>query len=128
MTAAGWWRTFPVDLREPDYDSLSPDERAALDEWRAGQIPGEIELVNRFIRDVRQHGRWARASRASGYYTAEDLDALFEEYLALLSKYGHTAQDAPPGARPVQLRMFYLPAEPPTDTAPDQAGDRGVSP
>ena len=58
-----WWRTFPVDLREPDYDSLSDDERAALDEWRAGQIPGELELVNRFIRDVRQHGRWARASR-----------------------------------------------------------------
>ena len=56
-----WWRTFPVDLREPDYDSLSDDERAALDEWRAGQIPGELELVNRFIRDVRQHGRWARA-------------------------------------------------------------------
>jgi DNA-binding transcriptional ArsR family regulator len=123
-----WWRTFPVDLREPDYDSLSPDERAALDEWRAGQIPGEIELVNRFIRDVRQHGRWARASRASGYYTVEDLDALFEEYLALLSKYGHTAQDAPPGARPMQLRMFYLPDEPPTDAARDQAGDPGVPP
>jgi DNA-binding transcriptional ArsR family regulator len=116
-----WWRTFPVDLREPDYDSLSPDERAALDEWRAGQIPGELELVNRFIRDVRQHGRWAKASRASGYYTVEDLDALFEEYLALLNKYGHTGQDAPPGARPMQLRMFYLPDGPATGAAPDQA-------
>ena len=58
-----WWRTFPVDMREPDYDSLGPQERAALDEWRAAQIPGELELVNRFIRDVRQHGKWARASR-----------------------------------------------------------------
>jgi DNA-binding transcriptional ArsR family regulator len=107
-----WWRTFPVDHREPDYDSLSDQERAALDEWRAAQLPGELALVNRFIRDVRRHGTWARASRANGYFTAEDLEALHGEYVALLSKYGHTAQDAPPGARPMQLRMFYLPDEP----------------
>jgi DNA-binding transcriptional ArsR family regulator len=104
-----WWRTFPVDMREPDYGNLSPEERAALDEWRADQIPGELALVNRFIRDVRQHGTWARASRADGYYTAGDLEALHDEYVALLSKYGHTAQDAPPGARLMQLRMFYIP-------------------
>src|SRR5260370_40821865 len=71
-----WWRTFPTDHREPDYDSLSPEDRAALDEWRAQQIPGELALVNRFLRDVRQRGRWAKASRASGYYTVEDLEAL----------------------------------------------------
>jgi DNA-binding transcriptional ArsR family regulator len=107
-----WWRTFPTDHREPDYDSLSAEERAVLDEWRAAQIPGELALVNRFIRDVRRHGKWARASRADGYFTAEDLEALHDEYVALLSKYGHTAQDAPPGARPMQLRMFYIPDEP----------------
>jgi DNA-binding transcriptional ArsR family regulator len=109
-----WWRAIPADLREPDYDSLSPQERAALDEWRAGQIPGELELVNRFIRDVRKHGKWAKAYRAGGYYTTADLEALFEEYGALISKYGHTAQDAPPGAKPMQLRMFYIPDEPGT--------------
>lgn len=107
-----WWRTFPTDLREPDYDSLSPDDRAALDEWRATQIPGELDLVNRFIRDVRKHGAWARSSRANGYYTTEDLDAFFNDYMALLRKHGHTAEDAPLGARLIQLRMFYLPDEP----------------
>src|SRR5581483_12483923 len=25
-----WWRTFSVDMREPDYASLSPPEQAAL--------------------------------------------------------------------------------------------------
>ncbi len=109
-----WWRTFPVDLREPDYDGLSAADRAALDEWRAGQIPGELELVNRFIRDVRQYGgHWASSSRASGYYTPAALDALHDEYVALLSKYGHTREDAPPDARLVHLRMFYLPDDPP---------------
>lgn len=107
-----WWRTIAVDLREPDYDSLGPAERAALDEWRAGQIPGELALVNWFARDVRKHGGWAKASRASGYYTAEDLDAFFDEYSELLAKYGHGRHDASPGARLMQLRMFYLPDEP----------------
>lgn len=107
-----WWRVIPTDLREPDYDSLSPAERAALDEWRAGQIPGELALVNRFIRDVRKHGKWARASRAGGYFTEAELDALFDDYVELVDKYGHSAQDAPPGARPMQLRMFYIPDEP----------------
>lgn len=106
-----WWRTFPVDMREPDYDSLSPEERAALDEWRAGQIPDEVALFNRFVRDFRKHGKWAKASRAHGYYAVEDLEALFDEYVALLNKYGHAAQDAPPGAQPMQLRMFYIPDE-----------------
>jgi len=107
-----WWRIIPVDHREPDYDSLSPQDKAALDEWRAGQIPGEVALVNRFIADVRKHGGWAKASRASGYYTREDLEAILDEYTALLNKYGHRAQDAPPGARLMQLRMFYIPDEP----------------
>jgi DNA-binding transcriptional ArsR family regulator len=107
-----WWRTFPVDMREPDYDTLGPQERAALDEWRAQQIPGELALVNRFIRDVRKHGKWAKASRADGYFTVEGLESLFDDYMALLSKHGHTEQDAPPGARLMQLRMFYLPDEP----------------
>jgi len=106
-----WWRSVPVDHREPDYGSLSAEDRAALDQWRAGQIPGELELVNRFIRDARRHGRWAKASRANAYFTAGDLAALHDDYVALLHRYGHTAEDAPPGARPMQLRMFYIPDE-----------------
>src|ERR1700729_431922 len=37
-----WWRTGPVDHREPDYESLSPEDRGALDERRAGQRPREL--------------------------------------------------------------------------------------
>ena len=90
----------------------STEDRAALDEWRAQQIPGNLALVNRFVRDMRKHGGWAKASRASGYYTAEDLDAFFGEYSALLAKYGHSAHDASSEARLMQLRMFYIPDEP----------------
>jgi DNA-binding transcriptional ArsR family regulator len=107
-----WWRTFPADMSEPDYGSLSTEDRAAVDDWRAGQIMGELALVNRFIRDRRQHRKWAKSFRADGYYTADGLKALYREYIALLGKYRYTAQDAPPGARLMQLRMFYLPDEP----------------
>ena len=58
------------------------------------------------------HGGRARASRADGYYTEAGLDAFMNEYVALLNKYGHTAENAPPGARLMQLRMFYIPDEP----------------
>ena len=40
--------------------------------------------LTQFVRDVRKHGGWAKASRASSYYTAEDLDAFFDEYSELL--------------------------------------------
>ena len=56
--------------------------------------------------------------RADGYYTADDLEALHDDYVALLHKYGHMAQDALPGARPMQLRMFYIPDEPPRREPP----------
>ena len=114
-----WWRVPPVDLREPDYDTLSAADQAALDEWRGGQIPGEVALVNRFISEFRRHGGWAKASRASGYYTRDDLEAFMDDYSALLNKYGHSAREAPPGARLMQLRMFYIPDDP---AEPDPAG------
>src|ERR1700727_1200142 len=34
-----WWRVPPVDLREPDYDTLSAADQAALDEGRARDGP-----------------------------------------------------------------------------------------
>ena len=46
-------------------------------------------------------------------------DAFFDEYSALLARYGHSARDAPPGARLMQLRMFYIPDEPAEPTEPE---------
>lgn len=63
-------------------------------------------------RPRRKHGGWAKASRSSGYYTREGLEALLDDYIALLARYGYAEQDAPPGARLMQLRMFYIPDEP----------------
>ena len=83
-----WWRTFPTDHREPDYETLSPADRAALDEWRAAQIPGEVELFHRFLREFRQHGTWARAVPRRRLLHGRGLDALFEGYLACSTSTG----------------------------------------
>jgi DNA-binding transcriptional ArsR family regulator len=109
-----WWRLIEADLREPDYESLSPADRAALDAWRGEQIPGERELVTRFIDELRQHGTWAKAYRSAAYFTSEDLEAFFDGYAALVARHSYAAADAPDGARLMQVRMFYLPDEPAT--------------
>jgi DNA-binding transcriptional ArsR family regulator len=119
-----WWRSVPADVREPDYDSLSPADRAALDAWRAGQIPAELDLVSRFVRELRQHGNWAKAYRATGFFTIADLDAFFDEYAALVARHRHSAAEAPTGARLMQVRMFYIP-DAPADTVPDGDGGSG---
>ncbi len=119
-----WWRSVPADLREPDYDSLSAADRAALDAWRAGQIPAELDLVHRFVRELRQHGNWAKSYRATGYFTIADLDDFFDEYAALVTRHRRTAADAPAGARLMQVRMFYLPDEP-ADAHPAAVGGNG---
>lgn len=63
--------------------------------------------------------------RAGGFYTSADVDAFMNDCIALLHKYGHSAEDAPPGARSIQLRMFYLPdepAEPEEPAKPEESG------
>jgi DNA-binding transcriptional ArsR family regulator len=107
-----WWRIIPAEEREPDYESLSPADRAALDAWRAGQVPGELELVSRFIRELRQHGKWARAYRTIGYFTSGGLDEFFDDYAALVARHSHSAADAPEGSRLMHVRMFFIPDEP----------------
>jgi hypothetical protein len=43
--------------------------------------------------------------------TRQDLDAFYEEYIALLLRYSRPADEAPPDARPVYVRLFTLPAD-----------------
>jgi hypothetical protein len=99
-----------LDIRSPrDDGDLSGEDRAAMEQWRDALAPGEIQLLQRRLDEQGKLGRWAGASRASGYYTADDLEAPHEDYIALLNKYRHSAEDAPPGARLVHLRMYFLP-------------------
>ncbi len=54
---------------------------------------------------------WMRGSRSLSHLTAEEVDAFHDAYLELLARFSRGPEDAPPGARPVHLRWFALPAE-----------------
>lgn len=105
-----WWRAVRIDHREPEYESLSDKERSALDARRRAQVPGEIELFNRFLSEYRKHGNWAKAARGQGFFTEEGLAAVFEGFMELLNEHSYGVDEAPEGARRMQLRLFYLPA------------------
>lgn len=63
------------------------------------------------VDEYKEHGPWLNLARGHACYTLDGLPALFADYIALLNKYGHTAEGTPPGARPMHLRFFHLPDE-----------------
>ena len=119
-----WWRVPPVDLREPDYDSLDGRTGRRSTNGALRRSPARWTCSTATSAISASTGRGPRSSRANGYYTAADLDAFMNEYIGLLNKYGHTAETAPPDARLMQLRMFYIPDEP---AEPEEIGQLNKS-
>ena len=104
-----WWRVLPLDHRPAGPDERTPVEEAALRQLRAQQLSADIQLALQAELEFSGPDGWVQGSRAGCYMTKAELLAFYDEYIALLRKYGHTAQDAPDGARPMALRFFALP-------------------
>lgn len=117
-----WYRTVPTDRRAPEYDSLSDEDKAA---WTDLRIPGEMHLARRVAAEYKEHGKWLQFSRGQAYYTVEDLEAMFEEYIGLLNKYGRLKEDAPPEARPLHTRFFAIPSDEERDYQPPKVSRAG---
>jgi DNA-binding transcriptional ArsR family regulator len=111
-----WWRVLPLDHRPAGPDERTPVEESALRQLRAQQLSADIQLALQAELDFSGPGGWVQGSRAGCYMTKEEVQAFYGEYLALLRKYGHSPQDAPPGARLMALRFFALPQ--PEEPAP----------
>ena len=114
-----WWRVLPLDHRPAGPDERTPVEEAALRQLRAQQLSADIQLALQAELEFSGPDGWVQGSRAGCYMTKAELLAFYDEYIALLRKYGHTAQDAPDGARPMALRFFALPQ--PDQPAPGPA-------
>lgn len=113
-----WWRALPFHIQAPDPAKMAAAEWSAAVEHTRAKAEHDIDLYFRVLTQYEGPGGWAQSSRGGFYMTKEELLAFFQEYLALLWKYGHTADDAPAGARPVALRFFAVP----DDAALDEAG------
>ncbi|MFG1678853.1 ArsR/SmtB family transcription factor [Nonomuraea sp. NPDC049269] len=105
-----WWRQISRDLRWPSAGELDEESQKLLDEITEFKVDEELELARRFFRDHRRYGEWAKASRGLTHLTREELDELFDAYMELLSRFRRAPEDASPGARPVFLRFFTMPA------------------
>ncbi|MEV6031666.1 helix-turn-helix domain-containing protein [Nonomuraea sp. NPDC052116] len=110
-----WWRRaeIPRDMRFPNPDQLAPEDRAVLGEFLRVGFEEDRALMERFPAAYRADPDWARGSRGLARMTKEELSEFYNAYIALLLKYSHRPEDAPPDARPVYVRFFTLPADEP---------------
>lgn len=107
-----WWRAVRgLDIRRPPREELAEGERVVVDELHRLQLTEDIRLAERFLAEDPGSEGWLRGSRSLSHLTREELDAFHDAYLELLSRFSRGPEQAPPGARPVLLRWFGLPAE-----------------
>jgi DNA-binding transcriptional ArsR family regulator len=105
-----WWRQLPLEHTAAAPDDRTQEEDAALRDWASQQLGGDIELLIKALTEYDGPEGWAQVQRHGGtYLTRQELLAFFGEYLALVRKYGHPKEEAPPDARPVALRFFAVP-------------------
>jgi DNA-binding transcriptional ArsR family regulator len=114
-----WWRALPFQIQAPEPEKMAAAEWSAAIEHAKAKAEHDIDLYFRVLSQYEGPEGWAQSSRGGFHMTKAELHGFFEEYLALLWKYGHTPDDAPEGARPIALRFFAVP----DDTATDEPGE-----
>jgi len=114
-----WWRILPFEHVPAAPQQRTPEEDAALQEWNSQRLSSDIELYIKALAEYEGEQGWVQGQRYGGYMTKEQLHSFMADYLALLRKYGHPAeQDAPAGARMMALRFLAVPQ--PEDPPPGQ--------
>lgn len=118
------WRWAGGRQRRPivfaDFDELDPATRAVAAAADRALFDDDRALASRFAAEHRRLGAWAAGARASRHMTTEQLASFNADFRALLDRHGSHPDDAPPEARPIELRFFALPAD---TTGVDDAGE-----
>ena len=113
-----WWRRAEAtrDLRHPDPRTLTPEARETLAQFQALALEEDHRLLDGLPAAYDRDPDRVKAARGTTWMTAQEFADFFAAYATLLKRYGHRAEDAPPGARLTHLRLYALPA---TDARPD---------
>ncbi|MFB7503541.1 ArsR/SmtB family transcription factor [Streptomyces broussonetiae] len=104
-----WWRSLPFSHTTPDPAAMAPEEYAAAAELAHLKIEFDTVLYRRAHQEYRGPEGWAQVQRSGTWLTREELLDFMREYHALLGRYGHPREEAPAGARPVQMRFYAAP-------------------
>lgn len=108
-----WWRSISQDIRFPRRSEQSPELRRAMTELEQFALARDLQAFASFQLERDELGEWGDAfpySRGSVLVNLAELEAFFEDYIALLKRYARTPQEASPGARKVLARFFAFPA------------------
>lgn len=108
-----WWRAVQADLRFAPASRQSAEMRAVFDELNRLAVATDLETFARFQLQRDDMGAWAdtlRYSRGSIRISAEDFDAFFEDYIALLRRYAGPREDDKDTARAILTRLLTFPA------------------
>ena len=108
-----WWRAVKADLRFAPASRQSPEMRAVFDELNRLAVATDLEMFARFQLQRDDMGPWAdtlRYSRGTIRVTAEDFDAFFEDYIALLRRYARPREDDKDTVRTILTRFLTFPA------------------
>lgn len=115
-----WWRWAGGKERRivfADFGELDDITRAAAEAADAVLFADDHRLMRRMETGARALGPWARGVRAGRYMTSDQLAAFTAEFRTVLDRHSAPhADQAPPGARAIELRFFALPTEEPTST------------
>ena len=104
-----WWRPVPIGHQAAAPAEQSPEEQAAYAEWTGQRLSDDIELYIRALAEFDGPHGWVQGSRSGAFMTKDEVLKFFDDYLALLRRYGHGREDAPEGARPIALRFLAVP-------------------
>ncbi|WP_345436094.1 ArsR/SmtB family transcription factor [Actinoallomurus vinaceus] len=107
-----WWRAVPGDRRFPAYSRQTPEVREALSEMVQHNFAELFELFSRFAASRDALGEWADAflfSRAALRLTLDEAKEFFEEYIALIYRFSRSAEETPPDARLMHVRLLGIP-------------------
>ncbi|MGW4402895.1 ArsR/SmtB family transcription factor [Nonomuraea sp. NPDC004702] len=108
-----WWRRaeLPRDIRLPEPGDLGPEDQAVLIEFHRIGLEEDRALLDRLPAAFQTDPDWVKGSRGLARMTKDELREFHDTYVALLLKYSHPADEAPPDARPLYVRMYTLPAD-----------------
>ncbi|NUP04208.1 MAG: helix-turn-helix domain-containing protein [Nonomuraea sp.] len=106
-----WWRFVSADLRFPLRSEQDEETKAILDDLQARSVADDLQAFRQAQAGV-EPGGWGDAfpySRGTIRVTLAELESFFEEYVALVMKYGKPVEEADPEARLVHTRFFGFP-------------------
>jgi hypothetical protein len=106
-----WWRPLPFRIQMPDPAKMAAAEWSAAVADARAKAEHDLDLYFRVLTQYEGPEGWAQLMRGGFYMTREELLGFYNEYSALLWKYGHTVDDAPEDGRLIALRFFAVPED-----------------